>query len=188
MSDQPTKIKMQTAIGIDLSGKPIFEEREYVLNSEFPLAGWGRPMAFDFLKEQILKHNQQKVDLFNAETDAEKKENLGKENVAITLGKESLMAILSQKGCEGIRFYFCENPWGRSSVAAVGVRSAVVNGVEVAQDIGVEDEDNRVSILNNASGGEVINSEVGPPNTVGELFKESDESNPFIDDIKGLFK
>lgn len=105
------------------------------------------------------------------------KQTLLDTNLAITFGKETLLHLLSQKGCEGIRFYFCKTPTGKSSLVGVGIDAD-------DNDIGTVDKllplDNnqqpRVSIKLNESDTEVTEEvyaiEVGPPITLSVVLTE----------------
>lgn len=183
--EQKNRVIMKTAIR-DNGGSPVFEDREYLLNSDDELAGNGIPMEIAYLKEKIMEHCQHKVERYKkAISDGvqEKITKAGDENVAIVLGKESLMLLLSQKGCEGVRLYFCKNPYGRDSVAAVGVKKTTAGEIK---DIGIDDTDKSVSILKAAKWDAAVwNMEVGPPNTIAQLFNPS--KDPFVTDLKKVF-
>lgn len=176
---------LKTAVGIE-NGTPVFKPRIYPLNSDSVLPGNGIPMELEFLRERIMRRCQTKIDNYNSAVrskDDAKISIAGNENVAITLGKESLMLLLSQADCEGIRFYFCENPWGRDSVAAVGVKKLASGEVK---DIGIDNGDSNLSILKATKfSAAVMNMEVGPPNTVADLFEAP--TDPFLIELKGVF-
>lgn len=105
--------------------KPDGELMDYPMQRNSDLAGAGQPMDAGLLKEKIIESYREYQALKRKAQDTEIKEFLEQEPVAITLGKESLLTLLSQKGCEGIRFYFCKNPKTKGrSVAAVGVAEA----------------------------------------------------------------
>jgi hypothetical protein len=42
---------------------------------------------------------------------------------SVVFGKEALLFILAQKGCKGIRYYFCKNHKGKPSLVFVGIKS-----------------------------------------------------------------
>lgn len=185
---------MNTVVGVKAGGEPDIQERNFDLNSDDDVAGGGMPMSTEYLIDRIRKYNEQRL----ADYQKAQKDNdptamklIGDENVAIVLGKESLMLLLSQKECAGIRFYFCKNPYGRNSVAAVGVR-VVKNGDdhEEAQDIGLDPESKELSILSLESlQTTVLNSEVGPPNTFKDFFKPTENNPRFMAEMKSiLFK
>ncbi len=133
---------------------------------------------------------------------------VGSKEIAIDLGKESLLLILSQKDCEGIRFYFCNSPYGSNSVAAVGIRAFLDESgkphqsrhpqdpsreITDAQDIGVND--NFQSILDEGaiSGKtQILNEEVGPPYRTRQvvdhqLTKEPEDiENRFINSLRSV--
>lgn len=46
---------------------------------------------------------------------------LKKEHIAVEFGKEALLRILTQEGCEGIRFAFCKNHDDENSIIALGI-------------------------------------------------------------------
>ncbi len=95
------------------------------------------------------------------------------------------MLLLSQKDCEGIRFYFCKNPYGRNSVAAVGVKKDQTGEI---RDIGIDDADPSASILTAKQiSGNVLNKEVGPPDTIAKLFSKDEKPTQFISDLKNFF-
>ncbi len=48
---------------------------------------------------------------------------LKKENISVEFGKEALLRILTQEGCEGIRFSYCKNHKGESSIVAMGIEN-----------------------------------------------------------------
>ncbi|MBA4145543.1 MAG: hypothetical protein C0523_07265 [Cytophaga sp.] len=192
-SPQKNRAVMRTVVGLDpTTGEPTFEDREFDLNSDDDVAGGGMPMSTGFLIDRIQKYNEQRLKAF---TVAKKTKNtavmdsIGNENVAITLGKESLMLLLAQKDCAGVRFYFCKNPYGRDSVAAVGVRVIKrQDGSEEAQDIGLDPNSDELSILSLKSfENTVLNSEVGPPNTFKDFFEEPEKNKQFMIELKGLF-
>lgn len=75
------------------------------------VAGIGKTVTFqaaNFMVDRYWQEHKQKIEDartagLTAEVDALKKQTL-----AVTFGKEVLFQILSQKGCEGVRLYFCK--------------------------------------------------------------------------------
>jgi len=171
------------------SSEPEYDFVAYPLLSEKEVAGGGQPMSMEVLKESIdINIKELKASL----KDAENKNNTAAvreildQSIAITLGKESLFLILSQKECDGIRFYFCKNPKGRNSVAAIGVKikrhpdtgqpQRGSDGRVIAEDIGAEDNHNTI-LYNKNLKVNVLNSEVGPPYNLEEFLKGGEKFN-----------
>ncbi|MFN8254500.1 MAG: hypothetical protein U0W24_02345 [Bacteroidales bacterium] len=92
-------------------------ELEYEEQDDNKLPGYGTPISIEMARE-IIKNYRDYVN------------NDKKVPHAFTFGKESLLAILSQPGCEGIRFYLAkkeENPgidgWKKGiTLVAIGVK------------------------------------------------------------------
>jgi hypothetical protein len=89
-----SKIVMQ-AISLDKNNK--FDEGEltYKLETDDNVCGYGRLIAKDVANI-----------LIDAQRDNLKKIKDEKQPKSVTFGKESLLTILAQQGCEGIKFYF----------------------------------------------------------------------------------
>jgi hypothetical protein len=112
------------AIALDKNEK--FEEGEliYDFKSDDDVCGYGRLIAKDVANI-----------LIDAQHDHLKKINDEKQPKSVTFGKEALLTILSQQGCEGIKFYFgkrSSTQWAREckyskyeglTLVAVGVDS-----------------------------------------------------------------
>jgi len=83
--------------GIALDTSKKFDEAEltYEVQSDDDVCGFGRLIAHDAANVLIDAYHEHKVKLKDE-----------KQPKAVTFGKEALLTILSQKGCEGIRFYF----------------------------------------------------------------------------------
>lgn len=55
-------------------------------------------------------------------------DKLTSDRVAIEYGRETLLRILSQEDCVGIRFANCKNSNGKNSIVAIGITSENING------------------------------------------------------------
>jgi hypothetical protein len=188
------------------SAKPSCQQVQHFLESEEAICGFGQPMTNEFLRDRIWAyiirryletgahcHLKSKIeDLFKRldnpdfisikdsiiELIQEMLMRVLDEPFAITLGKESLLLLLSQKECEGIRFYFCLNPNGERSIAAVGVKTMrdksgkiiEENGKEIPQDIGILDDSASLARAENYNDF-ILNDEVGPPSRLYDLFR-----------------
>lgn len=85
---------------------------------------------------------------------------------AILFGKEAILQLFAQKGCEGIRFYICKNQEGEISLIAVG---ADMDGRDL----------NFTKYLTNPGGDGSLAIEIGSGKSIQEL-KDSlskDDSN-----------
>lgn len=88
------KIKRK-GIALDVNKKLNEAELTFDDQSDDDVCGYGRLIANDAAAIMI-----------NAYDEHISKMKGEKQNKAVTFGKEALLNILSQKGCEGIRFYF----------------------------------------------------------------------------------
>lgn len=88
------KVKRR-GIALDVNKKLDEAELTFDDQSDDDVCGYGRLIAGDAAAIMI-----------NAYDEHISKTKGEKQNKAVTFGKEALLSILSQKGCEGIRFYF----------------------------------------------------------------------------------
>lgn len=84
-------------------GKYIDAPLSFNLRQETEVGGMGKPITVEAAKSMIIDYWEDKI----KKTD--EIENLEKESFAFIVGKEALLRILTQDGCEGIRFYMCAN-------------------------------------------------------------------------------
>jgi hypothetical protein len=104
--------------GIDFSGEQFSEAAELVYSIQKGGAGLGNPITADASAKMIAQWH-----IANPNTP----------EVAVDFGKETLLWILSQAKCEGIRFYFCKNHKNTLSLVLVGYDDASreINGENI---------------------------------------------------------
>jgi len=179
MASKKNKAVLKTVVGVapTEADSPVYEDVTFELADETNVSAFGDSMSVDFLLKSI-KASQQGIEkdhaAAKAANDTAAMKALEAQPIGIVIGKQALLMLLGQKECEGIRLYFCKNPWGKNSVAAVGVRvmrdsagkPIIKDGVEVAQDIGVKDDATTILKSKNLSA-TILNVEVGPPTPWG---------------------
>ena len=98
MNEKSEDLQLKT-MGLDFNGKDFFEtELTYKLNPDNSAAGYGRLISARACRAMIeRKFSNQMSDI----------ERHGKEPFAHECGREGILRILGQEGCEGIRFIRC---------------------------------------------------------------------------------
>jgi hypothetical protein len=122
------KIK-RNGFGLNSSGKIVHREMNYVDPDHDDLYAHGRPIGVDVAEKMIGDYWSEIKD----------KPGYAEKHVAFTIGKESLLSILSQKECAAVRFYLakwdpnlCDAPLPVSlnrageTIVAVGVKSVII--------------------------------------------------------------
>lgn len=122
-----------TKTGVDfVNGKLVTDQPlEYNLTSDDSPVGFGKtitPRAATFMIHQKIKENvQMLLDKLSKEhiTSQEQLDKINghfsNDRIAIEFGKESLLRILAQDECIGIRFTFCKNTAQSDSIVAIGI-------------------------------------------------------------------
>jgi hypothetical protein len=82
-----------------------FSPGELTYNVQSGVTGLGNPLTADAAAQMLHKWQM-------AVPDAQE--------VYVDFGKETLLFLLSQEGCEGIRFYFCKNHGDAFSLVLIG--------------------------------------------------------------------
>jgi|GEM_PF-4559427 len=160
------------------------EQDEVTVNeqSDSSLAGFGKPVDLGAAKKIVNEYINDPTNTNDQKT------------IAITLGRESLLHILSQENCEGVRFYLCKVPRDLAnpnethiSILAVGVKKNInVVGIPMdpdnlnnqVQDLGTT-PDNPTILADDAEEGFIM-FEVGPPTKHGDIDKDSFLANEFF--------
>lgn len=113
---------------VDLKGD-VFIRTKITIPLQEGAVGLGRPVTVEAAERMINTY----ADTLTNET----------ENIAIELGKETLLYLLSQKGCESLCFYFCINQDKEKSIIAMPVdangNKIILHG-KVASEDGVMQE------------------------------------------------
>jgi hypothetical protein len=155
-----------------LVSKTVYLTKEGKLRQEniaVPLAedvtGLGRPVTTEAADKMIRDYI------------AQNKGNLD-QNIAIQFGREAILDLLSLKGCESIRFFFCiyEDETGKRSKSLVAMPLDIhnnpieVNGV--VDDVPCDDEGKPKLMASQRIGGQ----EVGGGFTIREFLEASNKS------------
>jgi hypothetical protein len=206
-------IKMQ---GKTLKDDGDYDDKEisFATQNDTDVCGFGLPVSLEagkkmidgFQKELIEEWADAKSALADANpVNKNEKEQivatLERHPIAITLGKESLLYIMSQKDCEGIRFYFCKNHDTELSLVACGVKSNPVvksnpfvgsspvskfrpmpiSLGSTAKDLGAPEGSLSISDAEVKHGLEVVEGyflfEVGPPTRLKDVLSKSESGN-----------
>lgn len=83
------------------------------------------------------------------------------QNLSIEFGRETLLYLFSQTGCESLKFYFCINHMGQKSLVAVPMQAG---GDQI--------------LLKNANGDEIAGSEVGGGTSIREFLLKNKGFKP----------
>ena len=126
--------KTVTADGLDYkNGKFVKKKLTIKLAPEGSVTAAGKPITLKAVKAMTDGYLLPKLDRLKqlrAKSIGKSKEEKAEEkallesNIAVFFGKETLMLLLSQTDCEGIRFYFCRNHEKKQSLVLVGVDGA----------------------------------------------------------------
>lgn len=127
---------------IDADGKEILKDGnhlEYILAPDNSPTGAGltaSPKATNkMISDQIYENVKEIVQRNSSKTEEEIKvaiiAEFSDKHIATEFGKESLLRLLSQEGCIGIRFTTCKSLKGRS-IVAVGLIEAEENGSKIS--------------------------------------------------------
>jgi hypothetical protein len=137
----------------------------------------------DFWDPILAKANQLKLENKTATDEYTK---LLDTNLGITFGKEVIFHLMSQAGCEGLRFYYCKTESGSTSLVGVGVDA---NGKDIGADLNeiilpLRNEPIPTQSIATTRGsdtqnvdGEIYAVEVGPPITLRLALEEIDKQN-----------
>ena len=104
------------------------------------------------------------------------------DNVAITFDKEALLLLLSQAGCDKIRFYFCKNHDNNTSLVMVGAGqdNHDITSADARGSIIPCDKSELNSVVNSRSSEEAtLIMEVGGPKTFREFLDQSELEGSF---------
>ncbi len=158
------------------------EEISFATQSDDDVCGFGLPVSLE-AGQRMIKDFQ--TELLRALQEAASNNNEeaieanSKHPIAITLGKEALLYIMTQKECEGIRFYFCKNHEKELSVVAVGVKNnpitdpATASLASKAKDLGSPDGKLSIADVKINSPQQVEEFflfEVGPPTRLKDII------------------
>lgn len=183
MSNQNRKVmKVQAVNGVGSTSGTV--EVTYNLAKDSEIDGFGDFFTYEASKQIIGLYWD---DLKKKPNNLVHKSELDDRIVAIEIGKEMLMMILSQTGCQGIRFYsgrgvnaetdkmgitiFREKEIGKNTLVAIGM-DANGNDLGVALNSGENIANfKNVSIMSEGTfqAEESIKSETNPPLTKGEI-------------------
>ncbi|QDK82625.1 hypothetical protein EXU85_30060 [Spirosoma sp. KCTC 42546] len=164
--------------GITLAGDEFSQgDIQFNTQNDESVSGFGQPVSLA-ASQKMIRNFQSDLLLEFVNGDDETKQAVASRPIAITLGKESLLFILSQNECEGIRFYFCKNHLQSPSIIAVGVKNNIVDDPNAtlasrARDLGTVGD--KLSILSrdvqiNNVVEDFFYYEVGPPTTLEDVF------------------
>ena len=115
---------------LDINGKPVKGEQEYEAPDPKQLYGYGSPISVEFARKIIRDFrdyaNEKKIEV----------------PFAFTFGKDSLLAILSQPECEGIRFYLAKKEFDSKiegmrngiTMVAIGVKPEIPPEAPIGDD------------------------------------------------------
>lgn len=93
------------------------------LQSKDSPGGFGKPITLRAAKKMIDDHFENFFERLEA-AGADQKDKIEKESASMIFGKETLLRILAQKGCEAIRFIPCIDREGNSSLVLLGVNES----------------------------------------------------------------
>lgn len=174
--------KILDAPGIEYQNNKFSECRiKYKLTSDTEVGGYGKFVTFEAARNLIEAYWHEIKQRSSPETP------IDNEIVSITIGKEILMMILSQPGCEGIRLYHAKgitvnsNPNEKPTYTRNdnGANTLIAIGVDAQNnDLGVTLKDNEkignkesISIMSPlVKSSESMKDETNPPNTYGTIF------------------
>ncbi len=152
------------------------------LQKDSSAGGEGQPITLVAAQEMVGRYHQL---LRNRLTEAREKgteDEILDEVVAVTFGKETLLLLLSQAGCEGIRFYLCKNQDHRTSLVMVGIDGERSDLSATGQK----------GVLLEWSAGDpyTFMDEVGGPKTLRDFkspVRDFVGTNPLVDYVRSTF-
>lgn len=109
-----------------------YEERDlfFDVRNDDDVSGMGQPITAQAASAMISDYHSKIVqDLNSIRDDEKRKEFVENTTIAVIFGKETLLRLLSQENCEGIRFYSCLNDENKPSLVLSGVD---VNGCDLS--------------------------------------------------------
>lgn len=167
----PPELKGQqiTLQGKDFqNGSFVDSEVKISICDDSQLTGFSRPITQDAKREMINSFIDELQNKLKA-VDAQSVEYKGimNQTVSVDFGKESLLLLLSQPGCEGIKFSFAKGINTQYTLVAEGLTIGT-NGVQPVIIPDVTDKSGNV-IKN-----EPMTFEVVPPYTLEDWVKEKD--------------
>ncbi|GAB3693121.1 hypothetical protein GCM10027592_12670 [Spirosoma flavus] len=167
--------------GIDYDGEK-FVEAELIINlaPDGDIRGAGKPITLNAAKVMIDSYLSPVIDDLK---NPDKKENALKAPIAVYYGKETLMLLLSQSNCEGIRFYFCKNHHERASLVLIGIDK---DGSDLGIPIELRNENIKSIVdpdVESLADGTLI-YEVGGPDTLIDLLEFGIAGDPVGEALK----
>ncbi|GAB4022487.1 hypothetical protein [Spirosoma koreense] len=166
--------KIFKADGLDYDGSK-FVNKQITLNLEGSVTTTGEPITLQaaramtdgYLQPIISRYKTLVASLGEKSSDTDitnEIDSLLDANISVFYGKETLLLLLSQPDCEGIRFYFCKNHKDKQSLVLVGIDSN-------ERDLGLPDEFKTIIDPDLKSFPEgVLAEEVGGPNTLRDYL------------------
>lgn len=139
-----------------IEGKDLCGQKSCNLDMDFEIqendktAGMGMPVTTRLCEHMVKKHFQNQDEIENELDKLESTEELNKirerispENDVVSgiYGRDTLMQILEQEGCEGIRYIYCVYPEEKDDINSKEVNSIVLIGVDKdANPVGGKDK------------------------------------------------
>lgn len=111
------------ATGYDYDGRDFIEtELTTTLAPNGTVTSAGEPITLKAARQMINGYLTPIIEQLSAsDILPAEKAALEESNIAVFYGKETLMLLLAQANCEGIRFYFCKNQDNKQSLVLVGI-------------------------------------------------------------------
>lgn len=103
--------------GTDFKKVPI----RTLLQHDTSAEGEGMPVTRAAGQHMVNRHHDLLRERLDAVRRTPTEEDVLDEVVAVSFGKETLLILLSQAGCQGIRFYVCKNQDDKTSLVMVGI-------------------------------------------------------------------
>jgi hypothetical protein len=164
------------AVDVDNAGNYITDK--VIQDAPGGLTGEGMPVTRKAAKAMIRAHWNPIKERLDAAIEAKDKqaiEDLLDTNIAATFGKETLLFILSQENCDGLRFYFATKPTtvdgedipggGGLTIVVTGVKEVDGKAIDLNTNESIMEEQTDSKAVANDRQGEVV-----PPTRIREIL------------------